>query len=103
MKNINQISFTTLFAFGSFVIGTIFFLLFLIFPSDIMLVFGFLYVFGAVFFNLIILINLLYQLVTIREERENTFIKILIVLSNIPISIIYFYLVLNSFNNSQLF
>ena len=95
MKNINQIPFTTLFAFGSFVIGTIFFLSCLIFPSEILLMFGFIYVFGAFCFNLLILINLLYQLVTIRGERLNTFIKILIVLSNIPIALIYLIIIDN--------
>jgi hypothetical protein len=95
MKNINQIPFTTLFAFGSFVIGTIFFLSYLIFPSENILVFGVLYVFGAFCFNLLILINLFCQLVTIRGERLNTFIKILIVLSNIPIALIYLIIIDN--------
>ena len=95
MKNITQIPFTTLFAFGSFVFGTIFFLSYLIFPSEILLMFGFIYVFGAFCFNLLILINLFHQLVTIRGVRLNTFIKILIVLSNIPIAVAYFIIIGN--------
>jgi hypothetical protein len=95
MKNINQIPFTTLFAFGSFVIGTIFFLSYMKFQTENILVFGFLYVLAAVFFNLIILINLISQLLTIRGERLNTFIKILIILSNIPIAVAYFIIIGN--------
>lgn len=99
MKNINQIPFTILFAFGSFVFGTIFFLSYLIFPNEILLMFGFIYVLAAILFNLLILINLISQLLTILEERANTFIRILIVLSNIPIALTYFIIL----NNNQLF
>ena len=95
MRNINQISFTTLFAFGSFLIGTTIFLLYLIFLDEILLVFGALYVFTAFSLNLLIFINLLHQLITIREDRINTFIKILIVLSNIPIALTYFIIIDN--------
>jgi hypothetical protein len=95
MKNINQIPFTTLFAFGSFAIGTTFFLSYMKFQTENILVFGFLYVLAAVFFNLIILINLINQLLTIRGERANTFIRILIVISNIPIALIYLIIIDN--------
>ncbi|WP_395060393.1 hypothetical protein [Flavobacterium sp.] len=99
MKNINQIPFTTLFAFGSFAFGTIFFISYMKFQNENILLFGFLYVLAAIFFNLIILINLISQLLTIRGERANTFIKILIVLSNIPIALTYLIIL----NNKQLF
>jgi hypothetical protein len=95
MKIINQISFSTLFALGSFIIGTLFFLLYIYFHHGMILFFGFFYVLAAVFFNLIILVNLVNQLLTIQEEPVNTLMNIVIVLSNIPIAIIYLIIVSN--------
>ncbi|MGH2664330.1 hypothetical protein [Flavobacterium sp.] len=86
---INTFSFSTLIAIFSFLIGTVLFLLFIIIPSQNLLIIGFLYVATAVFINLIILISLIGQLLFIPLERTENTIRILILLSNIPIAILY--------------
>lgn len=91
----NQISFPTLFAIGSFLIGTALFLFYLTFPNDDLLVIGFFYVAAAILFNLIILIHLSYQLIAVPTERTENTIRILILTSNIPIAWMYFNLVIN--------
>ncbi|WP_300565700.1 hypothetical protein [Flavobacterium sp.] len=93
MKNLNQISFTTLFAIGSFLIGTLLFAWYMFIPSDGLLITGFLYVSTAVVLNLIIFINLLYKFIITPNERTETAIRILILISNIPIAYMYFNLV----------
>ena len=103
MKNINQIPFTTLFAFGSFAIGTIFFLSYMKYQNEIILVFGFYYVLAAIFFNLIMLVNTINQFLINSDNPLDIFIRIIILLTNIPITVLYLYLVLKSFNNSQTF
>lgn len=93
-ENLNQISFSTLFAICCFIIGTILLIAYRTTHNDILLVIGFFYVIAAVFFNAIILLNLLYQLATIPRERTESAIRILILLSNIPVAILYYNLVL---------
>lgn len=94
-KQINQVSFSTRFAICCFVIGTILFFAYKIIPNEGLLVTGFIYVIAAVFFNLLILVGLLYEFATIPEERTENAIRILILLSNIPIAVMYFNLVIN--------
>lgn len=98
MKNItlkNQVSFSTLFAIFCFVIGTMLFFTYKVIPNEGLLVAGFIYVIAAVFFNLIILVGLVYEFVTIPWERTENAIRILIVLSNIPIAFMYYNLIVN--------
>jgi hypothetical protein len=87
-----QLSVSTKFAIGSFITGTFFFLFNLLLPNDTIFLLGFVFVLFAIFFNLIILGQLIYQLVINPSERQANFIRILIVLSNIPIA--YFYLII---------
>ena len=94
-KQQNQISFPTLFAIGTFIIGTVLFLSYMAFPNDSLLVIGFFYVAAAIILNLIILIHLSYQLIVVPHKRTENIIRILILTSNIPIAWFYFSLVMN--------
>lgn len=89
-KQQNQISFSTIFAISCFIIGTILFISYMSFPSENLIVIGIMYVAAAIVLNLVILINLVYQLITIPFERTAIVVRILILLSNIPIAIMYF-------------
>jgi hypothetical protein len=88
---INKISFSTLFAIGSFLIGTILFVLFQITKNENLLFIGFFYVLFAIFFNTLVFFSLVHELL-FKINKEETIIKILILLSNIPIA--YLYLIL---------
>lgn len=85
--------FSTYLAIGSFLIGTLILLLYLFSPDDnILLILGFFYVIFAVIFNGLVFLNLLHQFCIYPNERETLAIKMLIMLSNIPIAIAYFYI-----------
>ncbi len=89
--------FSTYLALASFAIGTLFLIAYLQFPNvEQIMIFGFLYVVVAVMLNGIALINLIYQLIINRCERETLLIRIMILLSNIPISLLYLNIVLHN-------
>ena len=92
---LKKISFSTLFAMENFLIGTILFLSFQITKNENLIYVGFFYVLLALFFNSLVLIHLVYRLL-LYAEKEETAIKILIVLSNIPIAYLYFTVTLNN-------
>ncbi len=102
MKTIKNIPFSTAFALGSFGIGTLLFLSYMIFPNDKLIFLGIYYVAGALLFNLLLVSNLLYQLLT-QKNKEDILIRLLILLSNIPIAYFYFMIVANKFNSLQPF
>lgn len=93
--NLNKISFSTLFAMGSFLIGTLLFLSFQLTKNESLIIIGLCYVLLAILFNSILLLHLLYEF-AFKSKKEETAIKILIVLSNIPIAYLYFTLTLNN-------
>ncbi len=94
------VSFSTYLAIGSFVIGTLLLLLYLSIPSYMeIIIFGYLYVLFATLINSIVLLNLCYQFITKPLERESIAIRILILLSNIPITILYIFIIFNNLNN----
>ena len=83
------------------VIGSILLLLHFIFPKEVrILIAGYIYVVVAIIVNSITLIYLLIQLGLNWQEAEIRVIRILILLTNLPIAAFYFYLVLYK---SQLF
>jgi hypothetical protein len=88
MKTINNLPFSTVFAIACFTIGTLLFASYMLFKSDDLLILGFFYVIGALFFNTIILFHLIYELITSKEKYE-ILLQIVILLSNIPIAILY--------------
>lgn len=81
--------FSTQLAIGSFIIGTLLLLLHLQFPESIVIIIGFVFVVFAIIFNLILLVQLIYLLITQKNHFEYYTIKILILLANIPITIVY--------------
>lgn len=89
----NSLSYSTKIALYSFGIGTAIFLLHLIAPSQNVLLLGLFFVLFALLFNGIVFLNLIYTLITDSENREQTVIQILILLANIPIAALYFFLV----------
>jgi hypothetical protein len=89
-------AFSTYLALLSFSIGTILFILHLIFPyEDGIIILGFFYVLFAILINSLSLLNLCYLFITKPENRETNAIRILILLANIPIALLYFYIVMN--------
>jgi hypothetical protein len=82
-------------------IGSLLLLLHFILPKEnIIIIIGYIYVVTAIIVNTITLIYLLIQLAFNWQEAEIRIIRILILLSNLPIAAFYFYLVLYK---SQLF
>ena len=82
--------FSTYLAIASFLIGTTLLAIQLCFPNNIdILVMGLCYVVLAFFLNFITLIHLLYQFIINRLKREIIAIRILILLANIPITLLY--------------
>ncbi len=92
--NTVPISFSTRFALSSFILGSIFFALLKLHPSYYMVIIAAIYTILAIVFNAILLLQLVYQLIFF-SAKEETFIKILILLSNIPIAYLYCTLLLN--------
>lgn len=86
--------FSTQLAIASFAIGTLLLLLGKYFPNEYSLVAGALYVVGAFVVNAAVLLVLVYFFLAEPENREYYAIKILILLANIPIAVLYFYLIL---------
>ena len=85
--------FSTYLAIASFVFGSLLLLFYKIFPDNSgFLIFGFFYVLFATLFNGVVFLNLLYRFCVYPNDREALAIKMLIMLANIPITILYFYI-----------
>ena len=96
-------SFSTQLAVLCFTFGTLIFGMYFLLPqNEGILILGIAFVVFAAFFNSIVLLHLFYQLLTVREERENILIKMLIVLSNIPVALIYVHLIISNIKSSQI-
>lgn len=92
----NSSRFSTYLAVGSFAIGTLILLFYMLFPNTmLLLVVGFFYVLFAALFNGIVLLNLLYQFYIYPKDREILAIKMLIMLANIPIAVLYFFIAMH--------
>lgn len=78
-------------AVGCFTIGTLFFILFLtLTDNSFILLIGFVFIILATPLNIIMLTHLLYHFYIRPYERKYIGTKILILLSNIPIALLYF-------------
>lgn len=83
---------TALFSFG---IGSLFLVAHLLFPKlEEIIICGLAYVVFAVLVNILVLLYLLYHFIVASDYREYFAIKILILLANIPIAILYFFIVI---------
>ncbi len=90
---------STQIAITSFLIGTILFLLNQLFPKiDELFIIGIFYVLLALFVNGVVLLNLIHHFIFFQNHREYFGVKILIVLANIPIAALFFYLTINNIN-----
>ncbi|QBZ98964.1 hypothetical protein [Flavobacterium sangjuense] len=91
--------FSTYLAITSFGIGTLLLLIHLSFQDDIdIMIMGFFYILIAILLNSITLIHLLYNFIINRLEREIIAIRMLILLANIPIALLYLNIVLHTTN-----
>jgi hypothetical protein len=89
------IGFSTYLAFGSFAIGTLLLALFKLFPNkEEIFIVGFFYVLFAILINSLVLFHLFYQFISNENDRETIAIRILILLANIPIALLYFFIVI---------
>lgn len=88
-------SFSTYLAIVSFSFGTLLLLFHLVCPRVLLiLIIGLYYVVFAVLINFLALLVLCYQFLAKPQERETVAIRILILLSNIPIALLYFFIVI---------
>lgn len=91
-----QKTFSFQLAFFSFAFGTLFLILHLIFPkNENILFYGFMYTVFAVCSNQLFLFMLLLQLFINWKKRESIVYQMLILLINIPIAILYIFIVFN--------
>ncbi|NHN24166.1 hypothetical protein FIA58_000625 [Flavobacterium jejuense] len=91
-----DLPFSTQLAIVSFGIGTFLFLIHFIFPNYFpILVFGYIYLLIAILINTITFFYLIYLFFK-ENNTEDIIIRILILLSNIPIAFLYAYIVLNN-------
>lgn len=104
ITDFKNFSFSTKVALISFAIGTLLFGCYFIAPEkDILLILGLFYVLFAALVNSIVLLYLLYQFLTISEERTKTTIRILLLLANIPIASLYFFTIINATKHYSLY
>ncbi|RKS02262.1 hypothetical protein [Flavobacterium sp. 102] len=90
--------FSTYLAMGSFSIGTFLFLIHFILPEfGLLYLIGYFYLLFAFLVNLLVFLNLLFQFLIKPEEREALAIKMLIMLANIPIALLYLCIVFHKF------
>lgn len=84
---------TTKLMLFSLITGTLLFILHQLFPNvEEIFVIGFFYVIGITIINLFALLHLLFEMVN-TKQMEIYFIRILILLSNIPIALFYMYII----------
>jgi hypothetical protein len=76
---------------GCFTIGTLFFTLFLTLQdTSFVFIIGFIFIIMALILNAIMLTHLLHHFSILPQQRKYIGVKILILLSNIPIAYLYF-------------
>lgn len=102
MKTLKKIPISTAIALVSFGIGTLLFLSYMITSNRELVLIGFFYTYLAVILNSFVLLYLIYQLFA-KTNKEDTVIRILILISNIPIAYFYFIIVENKFYTLQPF
>lgn len=103
-KDFLKLPFSIQIALLSFLIGTLLFASYFMFPKwDNIIFVGIFYVLAAIFFNLIVLINLFVNFITEPFQRKNIALQIVIVLTNIPIALIYFSIIIYSISSNSPF
>lgn len=78
-------------ALGCFTIGTLFFILFLTLrDNSFILIIGFVFVVLAALLNIIMLTHLLHHFSILPQQRKYIGLRIVVLLSNIPIGFLYY-------------
>ncbi len=86
-------NYSTTLAVGSFFIGTLLFVAYQILPNEFnVITIGIYFLLFAIPVNSIVLLNLAYHFILLPNYREELAIKMLIILANIPVVILYLYL-----------
>ncbi|WP_264551315.1 hypothetical protein [Flavobacterium sp. N2038] len=101
MKTLNEEPFeekeSTELAIGSFIISTVLLLLYIASnESPTVLVIGWPFALGAIVVNIIMLVHLTDRFIHLPQQRKVIGIKILILLSNIPVTFLYYLIVMKS-------
>lgn len=82
-------------AIGSFIVSTFLFALYIVSNgSSNVLIIAFPFVTAAILANTIMLFHLMDKFIALAEQRKDIAVKILILLSNIPITLIYYSIVM---------
>ena len=98
-EKFKQLPISSQIAVISYLIGTLFFLCFFLFPKkDEIVISGLIYIIIAGIVNGISFLVLLYRLSREPTNHKNIVTEIAILLSNIPISILYLYIIINHLN-----
>ena len=96
-KDFLKLPFSTKMAIASFILGTILFIGYFITDDKlIFLILGFVFVIIALISNLLMLIILLFDWIEYPAEKKQISRKILILIANIPIAIIYLTIIMYS-------
>lgn len=96
LEHLIRHKFPTQLAVTSFIIGTLLFLGFIIFPKEEAFIYvGMIYILIAFVVNSCTFLFLVYQYFMEPDEKLYHQFQIIIMLSNIPISILYFYLLIS--------
>lgn len=98
LKQFKNLYPTTQLMIVSLVLGTFLLFLHILFPKSITIIFiGYFYVMVSVLINLFAAIILVIQLFLNLKEYEIYVIRLLILLANIPIAALYFYITIITF------
>jgi hypothetical protein len=82
-------------AIGSFIVSTILFVLYIVSNgSSNVLIIAFPFVTAAILANTIMLFHLIDKFIELTEQRKDIAVKILILLSNIPVTMLYYSIVM---------
>lgn len=95
---------STQMAIISFAIGTFLFGLFFAFKNlDEIVIIGFFYVISAITVNGIMFLKLIYDWITLKNNRNSIQKQVIILLTNIPIAITYLYIIIYSITSNSPF
>jgi hypothetical protein len=84
-------------AIGTFIISTLLFILYIISNENpIVLVIAWPFALAAIVVNLIMFIHLMERFIHLPQQRKEIGIKILLLVSNIPITFLYYLVVMKS-------
>jgi hypothetical protein len=96
-KDFLKLPFSTKLAIVSFLLGTTLFIGYFVADDKLLfLILGFMFVIIALISNLLMLIILLFDLIEYPTEKKQISRKILILIANIPITIIYLAIIMYS-------